>query len=555
MRSYITKRNSAEASAGWGKISQNQKTAALLAALYERHGCDFVEKLRGSFSVILWDRQDRKLLAAIDGFGMNRLVYYADGKILLVATRIDALMRTGAIDSKINPHTIANVLNHGANLGPETVFTNVPRLLPGNLLLASDGQAQVRKYWDMRYGTGDDANESRLSRKLESVVEQSVAAHCKDDEFASLGAFLSGGTDSSTVVGMMSRLRKGPVKAFSIGFEEQPFNELEYAQLAARKFQAEHHTYLVSAGDCFQALPDMVRSFDEPFGNSSAIPTYFCARLAAENGVRALLAGDGGDELFGGNERYATDQIFAIYHRVPRVMRQVFEPILARIPIRGGLVRKARGYVRRANMSGIERMMSFQFLMTHTGAEIFESGFLEALGNYSVVDVPSRYYAEAPARDHLDRILYADVKITLGDSDLPKVTCMSELAGIQTRFPVPGSLGGGIFGRNPCQTQGEGIAEKISLQEGFRGAAAEGNHHQEETWFRNSGSALVKIGPAAAGVVARRSAFPALVRTGLFPAGIHRRTLPQARSRRLHLLRRYAVELFCSGAMAPPVRG
>src|SRR5436305_8398129 len=124
-----------------------------------------------------------------------------------------------------------------------------------------------------------------MSRGLEQVVEQSVAAHCKNGAFDKVGAFLSGGTDSSTIVGMMSRTGRGPVKAFSIGFQEQPFNELEYAELAARKFGAEHHKYLVGADDCFDALPEMVRSFDEPFGNSSAIATYFCARLAAQNGV------------------------------------------------------------------------------------------------------------------------------------------------------------------------------------------------------------------------------------------------------------------------------
>jgi asparagine synthase (glutamine-hydrolysing) len=449
-------------------VPDGNKTAALLVSLYERFGCDFVEKLRGNFSVIVWDRRERRLLAAIDGFGVNRLFYYSDGKILLVATRIDALLRAGAVDPKINPRAIPNILNFSANLGPETVFEKISRLLPGNLLVASETNTAVRKYWDMRYGAGSDHNETRLSRKLESVVEQAVASHCKEDEFGTLGAFLSGGTDSSTVVGMMSRLQKGPVKAFSIGFAEQPFNELEYARLAARRFQADHQTYLVNANDCFQALPHMIRSFDEPFGNSSAIPTYFCARLAAECGVQALLAGDGGDELFGGNERYADDQIFAIYHRFPRVLRQrLFEPLLAKMPIRGQLMRRARNYVRRANTPGIERMMSFQFMLTHTGAEIFDQGFLEALDGYSVTDIPSRYYAEAPARDHLDRVLYADVKITLGDSDLPKVTCMAELAGIQTRFPFLDRAVAEFSGEIPARLKVKGLQKRYLFKKAF----------------------------------------------------------------------------------------
>ena len=147
-------------------------------------------------------------------------------------------------------------------------------------------------------------------------------ALCQNRSSGELGAFLSGGIDSSTIVGMMARRDQGPVKAFSIGFQEQSFNELEYAEIAAKKFGAEHYTYLVGPEDCFDALPRMVASFDEPFGNSSAIPTYFCARLAAQHGVGILLAGDGGDEMFGGNEWYATDKIFGAYQSVPSVLRK-----------------------------------------------------------------------------------------------------------------------------------------------------------------------------------------------------------------------------------------
>src|ERR1017187_7741585 len=311
-------------------------TAALIAGLYERFGCDCVEKLRGGFSLILWDHKKRNLLAAIDGFAINRLVYYEDPTVLLVSTRIDALVRSGRIPVEVNPRAIANVLNFTGNLAPETVLAKVTRLLPGTLLLASEAQTKVKPYWDMRYGLVDGTSEGRLSEELESMVERSVADHCEGDPSPSVGAFLSGGTDSSTVVGMMDRAGRRPVEAFSIGFKEQRFNELEYAVIAARKFGAKHHTYLVSPQDCFEALPAMMRAFDEPFANSSAIPTYFCAKLAADNGTQVLLAGDGGDELFGGNERYHTDKVFGVYHSVPRFLRKgLIEPGLSVLP--GGI--------------------------------------------------------------------------------------------------------------------------------------------------------------------------------------------------------------------------
>jgi asparagine synthase (glutamine-hydrolysing) len=453
-----------------GIVGEKRPAAELIAALYERLGAASIEKLRGAFSVIVWDRIESRWHAAVDGFGIKRLVYYEDAKMLVISSRIDAMTRSGALGAlEIHPPAIANVLNFSCNLAPDTIYKKIRRLAPGTMLSASEGQTRTTRYWDMRYGAGRDSDEGRLSRELESVVESAVAGHCHRSGFAALGAFLSGGTDSSTVVGMMTRAASGPVKAFSIGFEEQPFNELEYAGIAARRFGSEHHTYLVGARDCFEALPEMVRYFDEPFGNSSAIPTYFCARLAAQNGVTTLLAGDGGDELFGGNERYATDQLFQFYQRVPRWVQQgMIEPALGAIPISGGLFRKARGYVRRANMPGVERMLSFQFLRTHALSAVFEGDFLRALGGYSIVDVPARHYAEAPARDHLDRLLYVDAKITLADNDLPKVTCMTELAGVETRFPFLDREVAEFSGRIPPSLKVKWMQKRYLFKKAFR---------------------------------------------------------------------------------------
>jgi asparagine synthase (glutamine-hydrolysing) len=336
------------------------------------------------------------------------------------------------------------------------------------LLTGSDRDTRATRYWDMRYGADAQAGEEALSRELESVVERSVAAHCAGDASLRLGAFLSGGTDSSTVVGMMTRALGAPIKTFSIGFEEQPYNELHYADIAARAFGADHHTYLVSARDCQNALPDIVRSFDEPFGNASAVATYFCARLAADNGVNTLLAGDGGDELFGGNERYATEHLFEIYHQVPHWLRtSLIEPVAA-LRAGGALTRRARGYIRRANMPGVERMFSFAFLRAHAPEDVFTSDFIGALGSYNVIDIPARHYAQAQARDHLNRLLYVDMKVTLADNDLPKVTCVSELAGVNTRFPFLDREVAEFSGRLPAHLKVKGFKKRYLFKRAFR---------------------------------------------------------------------------------------
>jgi asparagine synthase (glutamine-hydrolysing) len=445
------------------------EAAAMFAGLYARFGTAFPEKVRGEFSVILWDKKNQLLFAATDGFGIHPLVYYEDGNVLLVASRIDALLATGEVSNDVNPRAIANYLNYTVNLAPGTIFSKVTRLLAGTFLLASASQTRVERYWDMQYREDGRANEEDLSRHLERSVQDSVTVHCKSDPFASLGAFLSGGTDSSTVVGMMSRLDRGPVRTFSIGFEEQRFNELEYARITSRAFHTDHNEYLVNARDCADSVPDIIRYFDEPFGNSSAIPTYFCAKLAAQQGVNVLLAGDGGDELFAGNERYLTDKIFGLYQGAPRILRNgLIEPVLARVPIRSGVLAMARKYIRRSNLPQPHRFFSYNLLLDNPLQELFEAEFIQALAGYSVLERPAAYYWEGPARAHLDRLLYLDVKVTLADNDLLKVTRMSEMAGIRARFPFLDRSVAEISGMIPASLKLKGFQKRYLFKRAFR---------------------------------------------------------------------------------------
>jgi len=454
---------------GGGETSGPNATAALIGKLYQRFGIQFLDKLRGDFGVIVWDRRERNLYAACDGFAIHSLVYYDGPRSLLIASRIDALLATSEVPADVDPRGIAKYLNYQVNLGPDSIVANVTRLLPGQFLCASGGRVRkIQQYWDIRYADSDEGEEA-LAHKLEAVVEESVRAHCKEDAFGELGAFLSGGTDSSTVVGMMSRLGRGPARSFSIGFEEERFNELGYARIAATKFQADHNEYLVNANDCAASIPDMVRYFDEPFGNSSAIPTYFCARLAAQKGVKALLAGDGGDELFGGNERYLTDKIFDAYQRAPRFLRKgVAEPLLSMIPF-NGVFTKARKYIRRSNLPQPDRFFSYNLLLDNPLRDIFEPGFLKSIEDYSVLERPTHYYRNGPAHDHLNRLLYLDVKITLGDNDLLKVTRMCELAGVRARFPFLDRNVAECSGIIPASLKVKGTEKRYLFKKAFAG--------------------------------------------------------------------------------------
>jgi asparagine synthase (glutamine-hydrolysing) len=445
-------------------------TAALLASLYQILGNDFVSKLRGIFSVVVLDCKRRKLLAAVDGFNVKRLAYTQTPHGLLIASRVTALARSGQDRPVVNPYAVANYVNFGITLAPETILAGVRRMEPGTRLIADERSTRIDKYWDLCYYSGSNYDPAALSRQLKSVVAESIATHCKTDSFDGVGAFLSGGTDSSTVVGLMSQMGRGTVNAFSIGFEDEHFDELGFARIAARAFQAKHHTYIVSQQDCFNALPLMVRAFDEPFGNNSAIPTYYCARLAAENRVKTLIAGDGGDELFAGNERYLTDKIFGLYQRVPRLLRsRVIEPGLSFIPLQNGVFGKARRYIRRSNVPNPDRFFSYNFLAAHNPAEVFEDGFLQAIRNRSLLEIPSRHYATAAASEDLDRLLYVDVKITLADSDLPKVTHMTELAGVQSRFPYLDRSVAEFSGNIPAALKLKGFEKRYLFKQAFGG--------------------------------------------------------------------------------------
>jgi asparagine synthase (glutamine-hydrolysing) len=252
------------------------------------------------------------------------------------------------------------------------------------------------------------------------------------------GAFLSGGTDSSTIVGLMTQVSAERVNAFSIGFAEERYDELAYAELAARRFEAAHYTQIVTPDDAFAALPDVVAAYDEPFGNNSALPTYLCARLARDTGMRLLLAGDGGDEIFGGNERYRREYVLSRYQRIPWALRRgLIEPVLSALPDGGAtLLGKAQRYVRRASTPNPDRFYSSEFYVSQERARLLSPDLLAAIRPDWPLEIARAHYRAAPASTEIDRLLYLDLKITIGDNDLFKVIRTAELAGIGVRFPM-----------------------------------------------------------------------------------------------------------------------
>jgi asparagine synthase (glutamine-hydrolysing) len=254
-----------------------------------------------------------------------------------------------------------------------------------------------------------------------------------------MGSFLSGGVDSSTLTGMLTQLTGQKIKCFSIGFDQEKFNEINYARIAARAFGAEHCEYFVTPADVYDLIPILIESFDEPFANASAVPTYFCAKLAKQNGIDILYAGDGGDELFAGNQRYADQRLFDYYYEIPEGLRTMLvEPCVFAVAdaLKVRIFQKAKKYIQRASIPYPQRLTSYGFFHLFPLQEFLTDEFLESIGRDYDPDVASHwYYDHAPANTPLDRQLYLDLKVTISDNDIFKVTRMTEAAGITPRFP------------------------------------------------------------------------------------------------------------------------
>jgi asparagine synthase (glutamine-hydrolysing) len=252
-------------------------------------------------------------------------------------------------------------------------------------------------------------------------------------------AFLSGGTDSSTVSGLLTQVLGKPAETYSIGFGAEGFDETEYARIASRHFGTHHHEYYVTPDDVVKAIPIIAAAYDEPFGNASAVPTYLCAKRAREDGIDVMLAGDGGDEVFGGNARYAKQKIFEIYGRIPELLRHtVIEPLAFGAPGLSALMpfRKLQSYINQAKIPLPDRLESYNFLHLNPLASIFDPDFLGQIDEDACLAVMREPYARTDARSPINRMMHLDLKQTLADNDLRKVNRMCELAGVEVRYPL-----------------------------------------------------------------------------------------------------------------------
>jgi asparagine synthase (glutamine-hydrolysing) len=416
------------------EVARKQGSAAAALRAYRDQGPAFLARVHGTVSIAIVNGQHGEALITTDRAGIHPVVYTPTRNGVVFASRSDALHLHPEIHPRLDHQSLYNYVHFHMVPGPSTIHVGERRLLPGEMIVFRSGKLSVERYWRMHFQEDQSRPFSELQGTFLSTLGDSVKQAL---DGASVGCFLSGGTDSSTISGMVGRVTGKPASTFSIGFDEPGYDEMDFARIAVKHFGTDHHEYYVTPDDIVYAIPKLVEIHDQPFGNSSAVPTYFCARMAREHGVTTLLAGDGGDELFGGNERYATQQLLSLYERVPEMGRSlILEPLARLSPSRIPPFRWYKRLVEIASTPMPARLDTYN-LLTRLGPEtVFTRGFLESIDRTVPALIMQAAYDDTNANSLINRMLALDFKVTLADNDLPKVTRSCELAGVDVAFPL-----------------------------------------------------------------------------------------------------------------------
>ena len=405
----------------WRTAVAKGRTAAIATAA----------ETQGHFAVALGLPSGRCFMAT-DRFAAHSICFTEGAQGLRFAERADEL---GEGRTEIDPQAIYDYLYFHMIPSPRTVWRGVRRLPPGHFVWHEGGETEVGNYWTPRFKAPGTAQFAPLAEEFRQLLRRSVARALDGSKPA---CFLSGGTDSSTVAGLIGEVAGRPAASYSIGFDAAGYDEMAFARIAARRFGTEHHEYYVTPDDLVRAIPLAATHLDQPFGNSSALPAYYCALEAKKDGVSRLLAGDGGDELFGGNARYAKQRVFGWYQQVPGALRRgLLEPALSpRATASVPLVKKARSYVEQARVPLPARSEMYNLLLRLGPQQILTPGFLARVETQEPLHQQQAVWDAADAPDELNRTLAFDWRYTLAENDLAKVRYSTSMAGVEVAYPL-----------------------------------------------------------------------------------------------------------------------
>ncbi len=392
-------------------------------------------RCQGHGALLHYNSQHSTLNVSTDKFG-NQPVYYTQyNHGIIVSSSLSLLVQTLPAVPALSDQAIYHYIDLHVIPSPLTIYKNIYKLEPAQSL-RFNGKLELETHWQPDFVEHPQQSIPELQQAIRDALRQGVI-NCNLNQDAA--SFLSGGLDSSTISGLLAQTSDKQVANYSIGFEEAGYDEMEFAQLASRHFDTQLKSLYVTPNDVASAFSKVVNCFDEPFGNSSAIPAYYCAKFAADDGVKTMLAGDGGDELFAGNERYAKQFVFEHYQKLPKALRTgLLQPLLLK---NNGFTNtfpfsKLKSYIEQAITPMPDRMQRYSFINYFQTASIFKADFLQQI-NTELPNQQKREVYDRPGNaSMLNRMLYMDWKFTLADNDLIKVNKTSQLAGINVHYPM-----------------------------------------------------------------------------------------------------------------------
>jgi len=419
-----------------GHIFKTQTDTEIIVHAYEEYDSECVKHFNGMFAFALWDARRRTLLLARDRIGIKPLYYWAGKDKLVFGSELKALLFHPDVPRQVDLEALDLFLTLEYIPAPRTIYEGVFKLLPGHLLVVENGKLKVTRYWDVPYQPISQS-EAECAEILSGLIKESVRLCLISD--VPLGAFLSGGIDSSTIVGYMSQSANEPVRTFSIGFEDDAYNELPYAEAVAKHFGTKHHVEVLKS-DHADLAEELVADFDEPFADTSVFPTFLVSKLASRE-VKVVLSGDGGDELFAGYDTYLAEELDRYYGRLPRLLRQKVLPKFAGWlppqPARKGLINKVKRMVEGGAFDpSLQHARWMMFLNSAEKNSLYRSDLRATLYDHLTTDLFHEYFEKANCFDRLAQQQYVDVKTYLADDILTKVDRMSMAVSIEARVPL-----------------------------------------------------------------------------------------------------------------------
>ncbi len=419
-----------------GHIFQTRSDTEVIIHLYEEFELNFVSKLRGMFAIAIWDNRSKQLILARDRVGIKPLLYSINNEGIFFASEMKSLL-AAEISHTISPISISDYLTYRYVPAPNTIFQEIQRLPPGYILVANSENVRTQQYWDLDCTIEHTESFEKIQEKILNLLKESISLHLESE--VPLGAFLSGGVDSSAVVALMAQEMKQPIKTYTIGFTDKNFDESEYAKIISTRYNTEHHSRMVASPQP-QELDILLKYFDEPFADSSSLPTYLVCREAAEN-ITVVLSGDGGDENFGGYRRYYYDVLEnKIRNFLPNFIRKfLIRPVAWIYPKADWLPQVFRAKTLLTNLcqSPAEAYYSsISSVPEHIKQQILSQDLQNIIQGYRSFEKFDAYYRKANCTDLFRKISYTDFKMYLSGDILTKVDLASMAHSLEVRVPI-----------------------------------------------------------------------------------------------------------------------